>query len=73
MPVDRFGFSSALASEAENQFPIEGDAESRPDTLCPAQERDLEAGFPEGTFQTLLIGSGQGDALLNDPRVVAQL
>jgi len=31
----------------------------------------LEAGFPEGSFQTLLIGSGAVDALLNDPRVVA--
>ncbi len=31
----------------------------------------LQAGFPEGAFQTLLIGSGQVDALLNDPRVVA--
>src|SRR5277367_6689931 len=31
----------------------------------------LEAGFPAGAFQTLLIGSGQVDALLNDPRVVA--
>lgn len=31
----------------------------------------LEAGFPEGAFQTLLIGSGQVDALLNDSRVVA--
>src|SRR5580698_3547761 len=31
----------------------------------------LEAGFPEGTFQTLLIGSQQVDAILNDPRVVA--
>ena len=31
----------------------------------------LEAGFPEGAFQTLLVGSGQVDALLNDPRVVA--
>ena len=31
----------------------------------------LEAGFPEGAFQTLLIGSGQVDALLNDPRIVA--
>ena len=31
----------------------------------------LEAGFPEGAFQTLLIGSGQVDALLNDPRVAA--
>ncbi|HTS07334.1 MAG TPA: NAD-dependent succinate-semialdehyde dehydrogenase [Candidatus Eisenbacteria bacterium] len=30
-----------------------------------------EAGFPEGVFQTLLIGSGQVDAILNDPRVVA--
>ncbi len=31
----------------------------------------LEAGFPEGTFQTLLIGSSQVDAVLSDPRVVA--
>lgn len=31
----------------------------------------LEAGFPEGSFQALLIGSGQVDALLQDPRIVA--
>jgi succinate-semialdehyde dehydrogenase / glutarate-semialdehyde dehydrogenase len=31
----------------------------------------LEAGFPEGSFQALLIGSAQVDAILNDPRVVA--
>jgi len=31
----------------------------------------LEAGFPEGAFQTLLIGSKQVDAILNDSRVVA--
>ena len=31
----------------------------------------LKAGFPEGAFQTLLIGSSQVDALLNDPRIVA--
>jgi succinate-semialdehyde dehydrogenase/glutarate-semialdehyde dehydrogenase len=31
----------------------------------------LEAGFPEGAFQTLLIGSGAVDGLLNDPRVAA--
>ncbi len=31
----------------------------------------LEAGFPEGAFQTLLIGSGQVDALLSDPRIMA--
>jgi succinate-semialdehyde dehydrogenase / glutarate-semialdehyde dehydrogenase len=30
-----------------------------------------DSGFPEGIFQTLLIGSQQVDALLNDPRVVA--
>ncbi|HKH98135.1 MAG TPA: NAD-dependent succinate-semialdehyde dehydrogenase [Candidatus Sulfotelmatobacter sp.] len=30
-----------------------------------------EAGFPEGAFQTLLIGSGQVDALLNDARIMA--
>jgi succinate-semialdehyde dehydrogenase/glutarate-semialdehyde dehydrogenase len=31
----------------------------------------LEAGFPEGAFQSLLIGSSQVDAILNDPRVMA--
>jgi len=31
----------------------------------------LEAGFPEGVFQALLIGSGQVDAVLGDPRIVA--
>jgi succinate-semialdehyde dehydrogenase/glutarate-semialdehyde dehydrogenase len=31
----------------------------------------LDAGFPEGAFQTLLIGSQQVDAILSDPRVVA--
>jgi len=30
-----------------------------------------EAGFSEGSFQTLLIGSGQVESLLNDSRVVA--
>ena len=29
------------------------------------------AGFPEGAFQTLLIGANKVDAILNDPRVVA--
>jgi len=31
----------------------------------------LEAGFPGGCFQTLLIGSAQVDPLLSDPRIVA--
>jgi succinate-semialdehyde dehydrogenase / glutarate-semialdehyde dehydrogenase len=30
-----------------------------------------EAGFPPGSFQSLLIGSSQVDALLADPRIVA--
>jgi succinate-semialdehyde dehydrogenase/glutarate-semialdehyde dehydrogenase len=39
---------------------------------CALQIEDLflEAGFPEGCFQTLLIGSKKVDAVLNDPRVV---
>ena len=31
----------------------------------------LRAGFPEGVFQTLLIGSGPVDGILGDPRVAA--
>ncbi len=31
----------------------------------------VEAGFPEGAFQTLLIGSDKVDGILGDPRVVA--
>jgi succinate-semialdehyde dehydrogenase/glutarate-semialdehyde dehydrogenase len=31
----------------------------------------LEAGFPEGVFQTLLIGSEQVDGVLGDPRIAA--
>ena len=40
---------------------------------CALQIEDLfrRAGFPEGVFQTLLIGSRQVDGILNDPRVVA--
>jgi succinate-semialdehyde dehydrogenase/glutarate-semialdehyde dehydrogenase len=40
---------------------------------CALQIEDVfrRAGFPEGVFQTLLIGSKKVDALLEDPRVVA--
>ena len=40
---------------------------------CALQIEDLfrRASFPEGAFQTLLIGSQQVDGILNDPRVVA--
>ncbi len=40
---------------------------------CALKIEDIfqRAGFPEGVFQTLLIGSGAVDAILNDPRIVA--
>jgi succinate-semialdehyde dehydrogenase / glutarate-semialdehyde dehydrogenase len=40
---------------------------------CALLIEDLyrRAGFPEGVFQTLLIGAGKVDAILNDPRIVA--
>src|SRR3979411_2346208 len=40
---------------------------------CALKIEDIvrRAGFPEGVFQTLLIGSGPVDAILNDSRVVA--
>src|ERR1700736_298082 len=39
---------------------------------CALEIEDLfhRAGFPEGAFQTLLIGSQKVDGILNDPRVV---
>jgi succinate-semialdehyde dehydrogenase / glutarate-semialdehyde dehydrogenase len=40
---------------------------------CALKIEDIfrRAGFPEGVFQTLLIGSAPVDGILNDPRVVA--
>ncbi|CAI7973542.1 Succinate-semialdehyde dehydrogenase (NADP(+)) 1 [Frankia sp. Hr75.2] len=40
---------------------------------CALYLEDLfrRAGFPEGAFQTLLIGAGQVEAVLRDPRVAA--
>jgi succinate-semialdehyde dehydrogenase/glutarate-semialdehyde dehydrogenase len=40
---------------------------------CALKIEDIirRAGFPQGVFQTLLIGSGAVDAILNDPRVAA--
>jgi succinate-semialdehyde dehydrogenase / glutarate-semialdehyde dehydrogenase len=40
---------------------------------CALKIEDIirRAGFPEGVFQTLLIGSGPVDSILNDPRVAA--
>jgi succinate-semialdehyde dehydrogenase/glutarate-semialdehyde dehydrogenase len=46
-------------------------ASNVPQCALKIEELVLQAGFPEGVFQTLLIGSGPVDGILNDPRVVA--
>jgi succinate-semialdehyde dehydrogenase / glutarate-semialdehyde dehydrogenase len=46
-------------------------ASNVPQCALAIEQIFLEAGFPEGVFQTLLIGSGPVDGLLNDPRIVA--
>ena len=46
-------------------------ASNVPQCALAIEQIFLEAGFPEGAFQTLLIGSAQVDALLNDPRIKA--
>jgi succinate-semialdehyde dehydrogenase/glutarate-semialdehyde dehydrogenase len=40
---------------------------------CALKVEDIlvRAGFPEGAFQTLLIGSGKVDRILGDPRIAA--
>jgi succinate-semialdehyde dehydrogenase/glutarate-semialdehyde dehydrogenase len=46
-------------------------ASNVPQCALKIEEILREAGFPEGAFQTLLIGSKQVDAVLSDPRVAA--
>jgi succinate-semialdehyde dehydrogenase/glutarate-semialdehyde dehydrogenase len=46
-------------------------ASNVPQTALFMQELFTRAGFPEGTFQTLLIGSGKVEAVLRDRRVAA--
>lgn len=46
-------------------------ASNVPQCALALEQIFLEAGFPAGAFQTLLIGSQQVDAILNDSRVVA--
>jgi succinate-semialdehyde dehydrogenase / glutarate-semialdehyde dehydrogenase len=46
-------------------------ASNVPQCAVAIEKLFLEAGFPAGAFQTLLIGSGQVDAILSDPRVMA--
>jgi succinate-semialdehyde dehydrogenase / glutarate-semialdehyde dehydrogenase len=46
-------------------------ASNVPQCALKIEEVLLRAGFPEGVFQTLLIGASQVDRILNDPRVAA--
>jgi succinate-semialdehyde dehydrogenase/glutarate-semialdehyde dehydrogenase len=46
-------------------------ASNVPQCALKVEEILLRAGFPEGAFQTLLIGAKQVDAVLNDARVAA--
>src|ERR1700756_4290516 len=46
-------------------------ASNVPQCALKIEEIFLHAGFPQGAFQTLLIGSAKVDALLADPRIVA--
>jgi len=46
-------------------------ASNVPQSALKIEEILLRAGFPEGVFQTLLIGAAQVDRILNDPRVAA--
>ncbi len=46
-------------------------ASNVPQCALKIEEIILRAGFAEGVFQTLLIGSGPVDSILNDRRVVA--
>jgi succinate-semialdehyde dehydrogenase/glutarate-semialdehyde dehydrogenase len=46
-------------------------ASNVPQCAVAIEKLFLEAGFPAGAFQTLLIGSGQVDAILSDRRVMA--
>ncbi|MER6914425.1 NADP-dependent succinic semialdehyde dehydrogenase [Streptomyces sp. NPDC000594] len=46
-------------------------ASNVPQTALYLEELFRRAGWPEGSFQTLLIGSGAVEAVLRDPRVAA--
>jgi succinate-semialdehyde dehydrogenase/glutarate-semialdehyde dehydrogenase len=46
-------------------------ASNVPQCALKVEDILLRAGFPEGAFQTLLIGSDKVDAILNDPRIAA--
>ncbi len=47
-------------------------ASNVPQCALMIEELFREAGFPEGVFQTLLIGSDKVEKILTDPRVAAR-
>lgn len=46
-------------------------ASNVPQSALKIEEIISRAGFPDGVFQTLLIGAAQVDRILNDPRIAA--
>ena len=46
-------------------------ASNVPQTALYLEELFREAGFPEGVFTTLLVGSGEVEGIIRDPRVAA--
>jgi len=46
-------------------------ASNVPQCALKVEDILIRAGFPQGAFQTLLIGSGKVDSLLGDPRIAA--
>ena len=46
-------------------------ASNVPQSALKIEEILTRAGFPDGTFQTLLIGASQVDRILSDPRIAA--
>jgi succinate-semialdehyde dehydrogenase / glutarate-semialdehyde dehydrogenase len=46
-------------------------ASNVPQSALKIEEILTRAGFPDGVFQTLLIGASQVDRILNDPRIAA--
>jgi succinate-semialdehyde dehydrogenase/glutarate-semialdehyde dehydrogenase len=46
-------------------------ASNVPQSALAVEDVFLRAGFPEGVFQTLLVGAAKVDGILDDPRIVA--
>src|SRR5215467_4005927 len=65
--VFRFAAPALIAGN----FGLLKHASNVPQCALKIEQVFREAGFPVGTFQTLLIGSDKVDKILDDPRVVA--